>query len=566
MNKVLAFSIIVLFGLCAWFRVSSLDSLPETDGDEAWHAIQIVHMLRGQTFSVRTEHGLPLSPIHALLELPLLLIFKPSYALLRIPSLLTGLLAVFLIYRLGSKIFDRSTGLIAALVLAVLPVAIIFSRTGYESSHAPLYGIFLLWSAYERRIVLLSALLGLCYFIHPTNIFLLPVILAAMCLRSLRPSARRESAEWRSQKQLSGCPSGLNRGRLGSRSQNPRRPNPAPCDTNPKIALILEMIAPTVIVGAVGLFTLLRPTTEHLSSTYHLGIHGTHDPLRFMLLFGRLFLGTGRTARPISDLMTWIVAAPILMAGTFAAIRQGRFDVLALLAGLIASAGGFFLVGGSDILQPGMTRYGLFLVVPTVLLLSANLRFHLIDPVGRWRSIARHAQEVLFVATAFLILLSLDPRRLTNQVLDAEPVRGESVWTFGADTKDARRLALDWVIGSVNLRPPEASGKSVIVTPDFMTRRSFQYLALSHRECKVVEFHALAKPDEIVAVMDRQLRQGAFVILPPGHPLEATIKWLLSPYPYETKEIRRGQKVAFVVYRPIVDWARVASAPPPLAR
>ena len=64
MNKLIAVALMVLFGLSAWFRASSLASLPETDGDEAWHAIQLVHMMSGEAFSVRTEHGLPLSPIH----------------------------------------------------------------------------------------------------------------------------------------------------------------------------------------------------------------------------------------------------------------------------------------------------------------------------------------------------------------------------------------------------------------------------------------------------------------------------------------------------------------------
>lgn len=520
MNKLIVVALVVLFGLSAWFRASSLASLPETDGDEAWHAIQLVHMMRGEAFSVRTEHGLPLSPIHALLELPLLLVFKPSYALLRIPSLLTGMLAVFLIYRLGSRVFDRTTGLIASALLAALPVAIIFSRTGYESSHAPLYGVLLLGCAYDRRVGLLSLLLSFCYFIHPTNIFLLPVLLAAMSFRTIRGPARPTPDELRS--------------------------------------LAWKMVTPMAIVGAFGIFTLLRPSIGSLSTTYHLGLHGAHDPLRYGVLFGRLFLGTGRVPRPTADWGTWIVLGVILVGGTVVAIRRRSFDVLALLAGLITSAGGLFIVAGSDILQPGMTRYGLFLVVPTVLLISRLSALLLIQPTSRWRMVARHAQEWALVAISFLILFSLDARRLTNQVLDGDPAIGESIWTFGADTKDARRLSLDWVAGHRKLDARDRESGTVLIAPDFMTRRSLQYLALPRRDLKVVEFHSLGKPDQVAAVMDRQLRDGAFVILPPGHALEPAIKWLLSPYPYEAKEIRRGSKTAFVIYRPIVERTRVA--------
>ena len=55
MNKFTGIALVVLFGLSAWFRASSLDSLPETDGDEAWHAIQLVHMMRGGSRSWRAR-------------------------------------------------------------------------------------------------------------------------------------------------------------------------------------------------------------------------------------------------------------------------------------------------------------------------------------------------------------------------------------------------------------------------------------------------------------------------------------------------------------------------------
>jgi 4-amino-4-deoxy-L-arabinose transferase-like glycosyltransferase len=529
MNKLTVIALVALYGLSAWFRISSLDSLPETDGDEAWHAIQLVHMLRGEAFSIRTEHGLPLSPIHAVLELPLLLLFKPSYSLLRIPSLFTGVLAVVLIYRLGERMFDRVTGLIASCMLAVLPVAIIFARTGYESSHAPLYGVMLLWCAFEQRIVWLSLLLSLAYFVHPTNIFLLPVVLAVLSFRTLR--------------------------------------GPMPPSREDVWVLARKMIAPTAIVAAIGVFTLLRPTTESLSATYHLGLRGSHDVGRYLSHFGRLFLGTGRTPRPAADWATWVVASVVIVAGTAIAIRRRRLDVFALFAGLIASLAGFFVVGSSDILQPGITRYGLFLVVPTVLLIAHFLSLVLIISQGAgWSALARRGQETILVAAAFAILFSMDMRRLSNQVLDAAPVAGESIWTFGADTKDTRKLSLDWVFRHMDREPRKAGEMTVLIAPDFMTRRSLQYLALPRRDLKIVEFHALGNPDQVASVMDRQIRQGAYVIMPPGHALEPAVKWLLSPYRYEAKEIKRGGNPAFMLYRPIVDPVEVAGSAPRTTR
>jgi mannosyltransferase len=48
--------------------------------------------------------------------------------ILRLPSALVGLLSIYLFYRLGSALFDRSTGLVAALLLAVSPIHVWYSQ------------------------------------------------------------------------------------------------------------------------------------------------------------------------------------------------------------------------------------------------------------------------------------------------------------------------------------------------------------------------------------------------------------------------------------------------------
>jgi uncharacterized membrane protein len=47
---------------------------------------------------------------------------------LRLPSALVGLLSIYLLYRLGSALFDRLTGLAAALLLAVSPFHVWYSQ------------------------------------------------------------------------------------------------------------------------------------------------------------------------------------------------------------------------------------------------------------------------------------------------------------------------------------------------------------------------------------------------------------------------------------------------------
>jgi hypothetical protein len=134
-------------------------------------------------------------------------------------------------------------------------------------------------------------------------------------------------------------------------------------------------------------------------------------------------------------------------------------------------------------------------------------------------------------------------------VFDGEPNPQESIWTLKADGKESRRLVLDRILGEIDRDHIAASEPHVIVTPDFMTRRSFQYLALPRRDIKVVEFHSLAPEPKIADVLSRLIRQRAFVIMPPGHPLEPTIEWLFGAAPHKATTIGEGPDSTFRLYR-----------------
>lgn len=61
------------------------------------------------------------SPLYYVLLWPVRAVFGTSEAVLRLPSLIGMGLAAFLLYRLGRKLFDAGTGLIAAAVFVALP-------------------------------------------------------------------------------------------------------------------------------------------------------------------------------------------------------------------------------------------------------------------------------------------------------------------------------------------------------------------------------------------------------------------------------------------------------------
>src|SRR5262245_1298635 len=103
--------LVLLFGVAVWFRVTSLESMPDVESDEAWYGIQAYRLGHGEPFEYQTPNCNSLNPLFTGLEVPLLLIFKPALWILRVPAVLAGLLTIALTYVLGSRAFGRRPAL-----------------------------------------------------------------------------------------------------------------------------------------------------------------------------------------------------------------------------------------------------------------------------------------------------------------------------------------------------------------------------------------------------------------------------------------------------------------------
>jgi hypothetical protein len=506
--------LVVLFAASLWLRTTSLETLPVLDGDEAWHAIQFAKMIRGEPFSIQTATGIPLSPFHTALEFPLLLAFPDSLWVMRVPPVITGVLAIVITYWFGARMLDRTTGLFAATLLAVVPVAIIYARTGYEGAHSPLYNILLIDLAAREKTRALIVLFSLVYFVHPMNVFLLPVLLALLVARSLERGA-------------------------GSLAQERR-------------SLLVRMTAVSSVVLVIGLFTLVRPITNPISSSYEAGIHGDHDPLRFLALYGRLLLGIGHEPRPVREWCFWIISLGALAFGMRHLVRNRQWDRVALIVGLFGSLAALFLFGSTQIIEPGVTRYGLCLVVPSVLALACLANSLLIAPTNRWRSTARSVQLATLLALGWGALAGCDLSRLTKaRVVDGPSCNGEeSVWTFSSEVPDPRRRLLALICDDFDRTSPgrgtaegragsEGAGRMVIIgaggwVKDYAVLR---YLALRRGNINVASYEKLgSSPEQHRQLLREHLQKGAYAVsVPPrGDELDQVIQ---SSFPPE--QVRR---------------------------
>ena len=190
-------AIIILLG-SVFLRIWHLSFIPGINGDEAFlgaHAYDVSH---GIPFSWRTPTGNIENPFSFL---PLILVHKilaPSALSLRIVSLISGILIIPSNYLLCRKVYGKSTAVVSTLLLAVLPVNIIYSRFGWEPCQSVLFSIFLIYGTLllinnKQNIIYKITILGALAFsvvlVHPTNVFLLIIVTSALLALIIKPES-----------------------------------------------------------------------------------------------------------------------------------------------------------------------------------------------------------------------------------------------------------------------------------------------------------------------------------------------------------------------------------------
>jgi hypothetical protein len=173
------------------FRVAAIDHIPGINGDEAYLGTQAYLLLHGGGMTLLTGSGLLPDPISLALSALLHLVMRPSVMALRLPTVLIGAATIGVAYDLSRRLWGREVALLAAAFVAVLPAHIAYSRFFWEPSQSPFVCMLWLYAACARKPIAMFALALLAVMIHPTNIFLAPVI-AVLCCGQVTTWRRRE--------------------------------------------------------------------------------------------------------------------------------------------------------------------------------------------------------------------------------------------------------------------------------------------------------------------------------------------------------------------------------------
>lgn len=353
-------NLVALMLVAVALRVWRLGSMAGVNGDEAWTAVQAIAWLNGQEVAWRTPNGNPLNPFYMLPTLVLHALAAPSFTMLRITALFSGLLALVANFLLCRRAFDQRTAVLSTWILALLPIDIAYSRFAWDASQSLLATVLvmylpLLGGTLRKPAGGISgwgtlALAG-AILVHPTNVFAAPLLVIPALI-----TRRRHIAEaWQNTT-------------IPARSWN---------------LAALVVLALAAVYGAWRFADLVSHR-----------LHGLGSVGSFAELYLQLFSGTtvyafisGATLPHSGDGWRWLAPACdafCLALGAGAAwgwLRRSQQNVsqrdVCIIVGWATMLLGFFLVAGPEALAPHAERYGICLIAPAALVAARGLAWWL---------------------------------------------------------------------------------------------------------------------------------------------------------------------------------------------
>lgn len=453
--------VLAVLALAGWFRLSSLGAIPVHLADESYYGLQASRLARGESFRMHTTSGNLVDPFLLLPQAALHLAFEPSTWVMRLPVALSGLAAVGMLF-VAARRLDRGTAVLAAVLLATMPKAIMFSRIGCEFGQTPLVGAVAAWFALRGRGVGLVLTLLAGQLVHPTNVLLVPIFLPVFLVRF--------------------------RGRFAEDPEGWHR------------ALRRWSIAAGVALIGVVFALLRRPSLRQMLLARFEGWSWSDAPVYLDLAALFPFHGTvlGLDADRHGDLV-WAAALAVMVPGAIRLAIGRNWDRLAIVSGALLGLASLYVLGGATVLGP-TDRYGTVLLVPAALSASCLIRALL----PGWRPSPaddRPRQAVspgLLAATLGLGLLYVSYTNVVSPIANAP----ESIWTFRDEARDPYRQAIEVIEGDMARSGTPAGRPRLIIAQDYFVSTPLTYLAGGRDDLVVAELITIPELGELVAGRD----------------------------------------------------------------
>ncbi|MCB0417173.1 MAG: hypothetical protein H6617_08990 [Bdellovibrionaceae bacterium] len=324
---------IVLLGVGLWIRTWMLGTAPGVSGDEADVWARLFDFIHGNPVTWECPTGKSISPLYIATLFPFEVIFPRSFVTLRLPGVFFGLLTAFLSFHLSRRLFGNVVGVATGMVAFALPMHLVYSRLFIEQSLMGLTVLLSFYYALQGRSLGTLGWYGAALLLHPVDVFVTPMILAAYFHHLYFESAATSTEKYL--KSLFAVLAGL----LGVAAIVWYVPADAFNNTWNHLRRI--DLFPSFLYWFVRIFSGVTPV-EDVSGALPSALRFTLDVLAF---------GGGGL---------------VLVLGARQLVRRADSKGLVLFGAWAFCLLLFYVVGGFIGVRPGLQRHSLFLMVPTI--------------------------------------------------------------------------------------------------------------------------------------------------------------------------------------------------------
>jgi len=441
-NSGLTIITLVILSISIFLRIFALDNIPGISGDEAWYGIVALEILSGEVaIDLHTPSGNLLNPFYILPVMASHFFFEPSFLLLRIPSLISGLLLILLSYYLSKSFLDKKSAMITTLIVASLPVNIAYSRFGWDTSQTALISLIVIYCLLNQRWIWLAISLSAATLIHPTNIFLASIIFFYLFFKKIFFSGYTVS----------------------------------------KIIIFISLLLMSLlciysIIINLELIAFLPGIDIVFNNIIDVRKAGT-----FVLNFAQLFSGT-TVYRHISGggysslmgiidivfVFVFIVSFIYLVIVTF---KTNNTTVFSFVLSIAATTVVWYSLFSNYPLLPGNERYSLYLIMP-VIICSGFLCKILMEKTD--------SKKILFLA--ILGSCVMITTMINNYFIYFFKTGGESDLAYRTNYIDPKKLVID------SLNKIANNGEIYLFPSSWWNIQPLRYLAIKHENIHVMDF------------------------------------------------------------------------------
>lgn len=152
-KKLLVFlSVIGILILAAFLRLYMIQDYMTFLGDEGRDVLVVYNILHGHLTLLgptSSVGGFFLGPIYYYFMAPFLWLFQYNPVGPAVMVAIFGTITVWLVYKIGKDLFGTIAGIVAALLYAISPVVIAYSRSSWNPNLMPFFTIVTLWIVYK---------------------------------------------------------------------------------------------------------------------------------------------------------------------------------------------------------------------------------------------------------------------------------------------------------------------------------------------------------------------------------------------------------------------------------